>query len=778
MFCPNCGKQISDESSFCGVCGTNLSERKKSLSGKNDIGEFTSEISKEIKNSYPEFKQPRKKNKFIKIVGVLAVFIVVIAAAMFLKYYFFDLRDDNAYVYLSNGKYELITNLKKNEPIDIDSSMTYGENMNLVSFSPDGTYVYYYTKYESFSETGSLCKAEYSKLKKNSKKNNNNNYIEVIATNVKLGFQFLDDGTVIYKNGDDSLYSYDGENINQISKSVSQYFTDGSNRIVYEVKNQDNECILYGVSLDDMDNTIQLASNYNRLLNIHFDNKDFDNIFYTTFDEKEYSTSLYVVGFEKASEKLGDNVSILNYTNKSGAVYFTAENGSTLNLYDFVSDSYAESDKLASKPDWNNYLVPSYAYDMIMSSNISESDYGELYTSCTKPLYWYGENHPKSYSMEEALSHNWGEGSDEICKATQDFIDKYADSADENGLILVTEDVKAALKEINKYDDDWKWMWLCYYKYPSGNTTDYEGYNNDVDAWYEIQNRVELRESLKDEENDYPVKTLYCYDNGTLTALSNNIVSTFSSTDVVVYNTTDLITDKVDIDNITSIYDLDNVFSIDHEKQNYLLLFEDAQIAQMSENAAQKFAESFKDNTYRWLIRAEGLNVYVNQEKGTFLAGTIKDGIIENFDIIDDDADIQVVDSDGVYYTSKQHTRNDIDYCNLNLYSEGTSKCLAQDIILNDSRLYSDEVILAYTGSTDGASYELTMFDADGNPNIIADNVTQYIRVDKSTLLYISDGRLYNYNGKEKNIICRNVDMLWSLHMMDVCYRFYKFDQR
>ncbi len=59
------------------------------------------------------------------------------------------------------------------------------------------------------------------------------------------------------------------------------------------------------------------------------------------------------------------------------------------------------------------------------------------------------------------------------------------------------------------------------------------------------------------------------------------------------------------------------------------------------------------------------------------------------------------------------------------------------------------------------------MIDSKGETTLIADDVTQYIRVDKSTLLYISDGDLYLYNGKEKNMVQSDVDWLWSQSSMD-----------
>ena len=89
-------------------------------------------------------------------------------------------------------------------------------------------------------------------------------------------------------------------------------------------------------------------------------------------------------------------------------------------------------------------------------------------------------------------------------------------------------------------------------------------------------------------------------------------------------------------------------------------------------------------------------------------------------------------------------------------------------MISSGINLYGDGVMLAYTGYRSGSGYELTMINAKGETTLIGDNVTQYIRADKSTLLYISDGDLYSYNGKEKKMVRSNVDWLWSKNSMEI----------
>ena len=60
------------------------------------------------------------------------------------------------------------------------------------------------------------------------------------------------------------------------------------------------------------------------------------------------------------------------------------------------------------------------------------------------------------------------------------------------------------------------------------------------------------------------------------------------------------------------------------------------------------------------------------------------------------------------------------------------------------------------------------MIDSDGEATVIDDNVTQYIRVDESTVLYISDGDLYSYNGTESKKLKSDVEKIWSKNSAEI----------
>lgn len=768
MFCPKCGGKLPDGSKFCSACGEKLTDATPEVQEelKVEDASVSAAPATPINIPKPDFVQFKKKVGSKKIIAIAVAAVVVIVAILGLKTLFSGSSGDNAYAYLSDGRYELITNLNKDQTIEIASSKSDSTMANLLAFSPDGKYIYYYTKYDSYSGTGSLCRAEYGKLKEDSSKNDK--YIEIIATNVSLGFRFLEDGSVTYENSDSTLYYFNGEEPVQIAKNVSYYFTDASGKIVYATGDYSEGYTLYGVSLSDIDNKIKLASNFAYVHSA----TDFENILYTKYEDDGTET-LYVVGFAKEAEKLAESVS--NLTQVDGKTYFTAANGVMLSLYDFVEDAHADSDAGITEPNRDDFSIPEYSYEMVYGSDLSESDFDELYTSCTKDLYWFGKSTWWSYSMSESLDRNWGDESDAIHAATQQFIDKFASSANEDGYILVTDEVKAALKNINTVanEEDWEWLWFCYNKYQSGTTTDYDAYNAASDKWYEARNRISVRETLQNKENDYAVRTLYCFDKGTLTAVNETVLNANTYTGAIVFNTTDLITETVKLENVSSAYDVRSLFNINNEAENYIILA-DGTSCRMSSSAAETFAEAY-DNGYATLYFTNK-EVYMSESNGALSMATISGGVVGDFTIVTDDAEILTVDGSTLYYASGSYQNNDVTYCDLYSCNNGTSTRMARDVILNNINLYGDGVILAYTGYRSYSGFELTMIDSKGETTLIGDNITQYIRVDKSTLLYISDGDLYSYNGKEKKMVRSEVDWLWSQNSMEIDNTFGWYD--
>lgn len=277
--------------------------------------------------------QPKKKRGKKGVAAIVLIAVVALGAFAFLKFFGGKLSKDDTYVLLSDGKYKVTSNLSKEKSIELAATHSDSVTGSYVRFSPDRKYVYFYTKVEDYDD-GTLSRAEISKLKSNS--NKNDKYIETIASNVRLGLDFFKNGTVVYRNAGNNLYYFDGKEPVQIAKNVTTYYLDDNSKIIYLVENEtddgDYEETLYGVDINSIDDKKKMATNVGSLQST----EDFNNILFTKYDD-DWNEALYTVGFDKESEKINTDVSMLTYS--GDGIFYTAETGEKLSLYDYVEDT-------------------------------------------------------------------------------------------------------------------------------------------------------------------------------------------------------------------------------------------------------------------------------------------------------------------------------------------------------------------------------------------------------------------------------------------------------
>lgn len=764
MICPKCGKELPDGSRFCGSCGEKLADSIKKEVSSND------NIAKSKKMTL------NKKNLLILIP------IIVVIAFIGIKV-FIPMGNENVYVYAGNGEYRFVTDIENDDGIKLSStnSISYepkelGQNQNLFKFSSDGKYLYFFSKFDEETYSGTLCQAEYKKLKKDSSKNDK--YIHIIATNVYGQIYYLDDDIIVYCRGDYKgtynrdtnngiLCYYDGKEEIQINKGVSDFVPDDSGRIIYELVD-DQEKVLYGADINKKDDALILATDYEDI--VSWSDK-FSNILLNGIEENSY----ILTGFESEMQKI-ENVSYVPTVNNN-KVYYSLENDEKICLYNFIEDGYADEDSNFGEFDSSEYEEPTYVYNMISSDSYSENEYEDLYTSCIKPLYWYGSSRWYSYSMKEALDMDWGDHSDTIHQATQKFIDKFSNMADEEGYIPVTDEVKAALKEISKsspesYSEN-DWLCLCYSKEQSGTRINYDLYNKGYDEWSKVQSRVVLRNELKDEKNAIPLVDLYCYDEGKSEIVCEQIFgwSVGYKDNGIIYIGKEQLKGKVNIEEVSSVDDVLDKLSID-DTEFGVINTESNKILSIS-------SEALGEYNYNDILKYGCVNLYLGEkeaylayEGGALFTAEINNDTIEKFELLADNAQFLEFKEDTLYTFNNIYYNNDYAYCDLYSYKNGKATCLAKDVLEDNINIYEDDSVFAYAEYQPYVGYELVMFDSKGEKTQIANEVSKYVRVDTSTILYISNGNLYSYNGKNSQKIKDNVEWITSKEREEIKYTF------
>ena len=570
-------------------------------------------------NSTPKAaaKQSDKPKANLKKIGTLAivaaVVIVILVGAYIAIKNFTNWLTPASVVYLSDGEYQYLPYLKSKNTINLDSAKTDKAedylNESSFAFSPDGKYVYYYTKIDEDYRTGTLCRAEINKIKSNSA--SNDQYIETIASNVKIGFRLLDSGYLLFAKDGGVLCCYNGKETYKITKDYYSFYSskDGK-QLIYLIWEEDNESYsLYGCNLKTPDNKIKLAKN---VYSVPFTN-DFNNIlYYKETDEDELS--LYVVGFEKESEKVAKDAKV--FAIGEDYSYYIMQSGS-VNLYDYVID----------------------------------------------------------------------------------------DSSD--------------------------------------NSKQY------------------LRETLRDEYNNKPLYDIYMFKNGSSTLICKNVVDYRSYSDVIMYNTIDMITEKVNINDIYDKYDVFEVFKIDDTANNYVLTLNNATPMTMTDQGAEILAEAYEEGSANLYATSDYLFI-LNDAEELYAAKIEKNNTIGHFDQISDDVSGGYVKEDTLYYRSGVYEEHDIKFYDLHSYKNGKDTRLAWD--MSSPEIYEDSCVIGVTdksSNTKKYQYEITMYYPNGNKVRIAEDVTWHIRIDKKTVLYLSDGDLYTFNGKTKTRIGTDVDIVW-----------------
>jgi len=647
MICPKCGVILPDGAKFCGSCGTRLTAPQAApqniVKAPPKVPVPTRTVQAETVR--PDMGAAASGRPNGKLIAVIAVILVVLLAGGFFLFGGKGGSGKNAVVMLQDERYELLTNLKKGELTDIGASKSESddEDGNMVRFSPDGKYFYYLTKYDGW--TGTLCRAEYAKLKAGSSKNDQ--YLTTIASNVQSGFWMLKDGAVLYKNDDDTLYYYNGKESTQVAKDVYYVYQkdDSETEILYTRKKDgnSNNLDLYYVALNKKDDPTKIDSHISGV----YTTKDFNDIVYSKMND-DGEINLYHAGINKEPEKVASDIYSAYSIRKAGKLFYYEYSGKTVSLYDMVDDPY----KVTTEPSW-----------------------GDFY---------------------------------------------------KNG----------------QYDDN--------------------GY---AKAW----NHYSLRKNLMSEDEDIKLYDLYCYEKGKATLVEENIIGSRMLYGGFAYWTKDALTGEMDIDDLESVYDayqgvtkLAGAAVEDIVDPAKIKVYNTAtnEFSELTDDAYEDFEKLYSNSAH--VLKD---TIFVDDD-GDLLMASIKDGKVGGFKFVAEDAEFMWDDGETAYYTADSYDRDGDTYVDLYYYAKGESTRVAQDILDAKVSVYEDGNTYVYTDASSRGA-ELTCISKNANRTVVADDVQQYIRMDKDNLLYIQDGDLYNYNGKEKTLLASDITRFWAASPMN-----------
>ena len=346
--CPKCKTLWTDETKFCGKCGTKLEHTEIVTEEKKVLVKEKTETKQIVLPERIITTRQKSSSKVKRIIAGVLIFAVLITGGG-VTIHKVSNSINNPYVYLFNGKFYFVRNAEKNEPIEVPAGETEEYIKSGISFSPDEKYLYVLGNYDYENGTGDLYQCQYKKLKKNSSKNEK--YCKLIATDIYPSYTPMNEGKVVYKSEDSTLYFYNGKEPKKLQKNVSQFFyTENEEKIAVECGSYSEGYTLYIVSLSNPEEKTEVISDYGRICLIN----DLNNIYYSEGIDMA-SRYISLAGIDREKRNLGVMCDGF-YSLKDGIVYYQSENEEKYSIDDMITDSRGETETLQNVREELEYI--------------------------------------------------------------------------------------------------------------------------------------------------------------------------------------------------------------------------------------------------------------------------------------------------------------------------------------------------------------------------------------------------------------------------------------
>ena len=740
MKCPNCGNDLIPGALFCASCGNKIPEELLNATTTQGASEPVTTPTEETpvataeaptvtqethvagapQPAAPTMEQQMpyqnaaasqiptgtpvmpgmetdtdKKKKTTRIIGVAAV-AVVVAAVGFVGFKVVNAMHphlDKQLLYCKDGRLYYVDNVsKEKEPVEIYQAHS-DDNSFSIQYTKDQKYAFFLT---GSDDKQRLYRVNTQKLTSNESKNEK--YIEEIDSGV-TDYTVIDSDKVLYNRGSNNDYGYelnyyDGKDTKEIdSDVVSDYVRRGD--IIYYQRDTSSD--------DDNYDTCyyNLKNGKHGDIDECYDLIDCNEseVLYVVEDEDSYD--IYKAKLGGKATKIVSEVSNDYYDGSlsEGTIYYTKKRTESKSYYDYVNDPYASQDASATEPKMEDYMSEVKAKDILDDYRYEEykEDRNDFY-------YYYVSDYNSIYCMGTDLYPYYGN----------------------DGTYYVDE----SNDKFYSFDQD--------------------AYDDAYNDYYDIENRNELRDSLKNETYDSTFYDMYLYTSkGGEKKIAESVIPVQEDPihQIFFYRKAQ----DLDEEKVCSLDDVD--YASDVESYINSSSSDDLAIYAYINGKEQ----DMKMDSGYFTVSSDGKTVMVvddyDDDNVELIAYNKKGDSLEKIGTVEKNFESGSWCDDDYYYFDDNN--------DFYIYSNGKSKKIAKDVAY--AELEEDGNYLTYdTGSSEGMDAKILKGDEqvgkirDVSPTGDGDGIATYI--DSNCIVYLTyDGDLNVYDGEDSREIDRDV---------------------
>lgn len=385
----------------------------------------------------PEMETDKKKKMRTRLIGVVAVAVVVAAVGFggFKVWNAMNPQLDKQMIYAKDGRLYFTPNVsKEKDPVEIYNAHD-NETSFEIKYTKNQKYAFFLTDSEDEQR---LYRVNTQKLTSNESKNDK--YIEEIDSDV-TDFSVLGSGRILYyrdSNSGRELNFYDGKDTKEIDSKVCAQYHSG-NVVYYLIDEGDDynyELYYYNLKTGkhgDIDECNTVAD-YNE-----------NEILYSVSDGDTCDICKAKPGSE-GTKIVSDVASSWTGNLDAGVISYTKEITESKSYYDFVNDPYATEDANATEPQMDDYLTEVDPEDVLDSYDYNDylDDRSYFYSNDTS-MYSITINDTSYYSCYSNSNVYYNYDNDDFYLYDEDA---YSEAYDDYYAAGNRDDLRDALKDL------------------------------------------------------------------------------------------------------------------------------------------------------------------------------------------------------------------------------------------------------------------------------------------------------------------------------------------